>query len=85
MSELGVDMKVSFWTGLMAPAGTPKEVVKRLNEEMVKVLAHPDVKRKFANLFVIPTSSSPEDLSRQISAEISLWKDVALENHIKAD
>ncbi len=85
MSELGVDMKVSFWTGLLAPTGTPKEVVKRLNEEMVKVLAHPDVKRKFASLYVIPTSSSPEELSRQISSEISLWKDVALENRIKAD
>jgi tripartite-type tricarboxylate transporter receptor subunit TctC len=85
MSELGVDMKVSFWTGLLAPAGTPKDIVKRLNEEMAKVLVHPEVKRKFANLYVIPTSSSPEELSRQISTEIALWKDVALENHIKAD
>ncbi len=85
MGELGVDLKVSFWTGLLAPAGTPKEVIKRLNEEMVKVMALADVKKKFAGLNVIPTTSSPEELSRQISTEISMWKEVALENHIKAD
>jgi tripartite-type tricarboxylate transporter receptor subunit TctC len=85
MGELGVDLKVSFWTGLLAPAGTPKEVIKRLNEEMVKVMALADVKKKFAGLNVIPTTSSPEELSRQISAEIAMWKEVALENHIKAD
>jgi len=83
--ELGVDLRVSFWTGLLAPAGTPKEIIKRLNDEMVKVIAHPDVKKRFANLNVIPASSSPEELTRQINTEISLWKDVALENHIKAD
>ena len=83
--ELGVDLRVSFWTGLLAPAGTPKEIIKRLNDEMVKVIAHPDVKKRFANLNVIPASSSPDELTRQINTEISLWKDVALENHIKAD
>ncbi len=85
LSELGVDLRVSFWTGLLAPAGTPKDIVKRIHEEMVKVLVNPDVKRKFANLFVIPASSTPEELSKQINSEISLWKEVALENHIKAD
>jgi tripartite-type tricarboxylate transporter receptor subunit TctC len=70
---------------LLAPAATPKEVIKRLNEEMVKVMALADVKKKFAALNVIPTTSSPEELSRQISAEIAMWKEVALENHIKAD
>jgi len=85
LAELGVDLKVSFWTGLLAPAGTPKENIKRLNEEMLKVIAHPEVKKKFANLNVIPASSSPEEMARLINSEITLWKDVALENRIKAD
>jgi tripartite-type tricarboxylate transporter receptor subunit TctC len=85
MTELGVDLKVSFWTGLLAPAGTPKEVIKRLNEEMLKVMANADVKKKFAGLNVIAATSSPEDLARQINTEIAMWREVALENHIKAD
>ena len=85
MTELGVDLKVSFWTGLLAPAGTPKEVIKRLNEEMLKVMANADVKKKFAGLNVIAATSTPEDLARQINTEIAMWREVALENHIKAD
>jgi tripartite-type tricarboxylate transporter receptor subunit TctC len=85
LSELGVDLKVSFWTGLIAPAGTPKEIIKRINDEMLKVIAHPDVRKKFAGLNVIPTSSSPDELARLINSEITLWREVALENHIKAD
>jgi len=85
MIELGVDLKVSFWTGLLAPAGTHKEVIKRINAEMLKVMAHTDVKKKFAGLNVIAATSSPEDLARQINTEIAMWKEVALENQIKAD
>jgi tripartite-type tricarboxylate transporter receptor subunit TctC len=85
LSELGVDLKVSFWTGLIAPAGTPKEIIKRINDEMLKVIAHPDVRKKFAGLNVVPASSSPDELARLINSEITLWREVALENHIKAD
>lgn len=85
LGELGVDLKVSFWTGLLAPAGTPKDIIKRVNEEIVKALAHPDVRKKLSNLSVIPTSSTPEELNRQINSEIALWREVAIENHIKAD
>jgi tripartite-type tricarboxylate transporter receptor subunit TctC len=53
--ELGVDLRVSFWTGLLAPAGTPKEIIKRLNDEMVKVIAHPDVKKRFAKFECDPS------------------------------
>jgi len=85
MTELGIDLNVSFWTGLLAPAGTPLPIIKRVQEEMVKVIAMPDVKKRLAALYVVPTSSSAEEMSKLINTEIALWRQVALENNIKAD
>jgi tripartite-type tricarboxylate transporter receptor subunit TctC len=85
MTELGIDLNVSFWTGLLAPAGTPSPVVKRIQEEMVKVIAMPDVRKRLATLYVVPTSSTPEEMTKLINSEISLWRQVALENNIKAE
>jgi tripartite-type tricarboxylate transporter receptor subunit TctC len=85
MSELGIDLNVSFWTGLLAPSGTPAPIIKRIQEEMVKIIAMPDIKKRLASLYVVPASSTPEEMSKLINSEISLWRQVALENNIKAE
>jgi tripartite-type tricarboxylate transporter receptor subunit TctC len=85
MSELGIDLNVSFWTGLLAPSGTPAPIIKRIHEEMVKIIDMPDVKKRLSALYVVPTTSTPEEMSKLISTEISLWRQVALENNIKAE
>ena len=85
MSELGIDLNVSFWTGLLAPSGTPAPIIKRIHEEMVKIIHMPDVKKLLSALYVVPTTSTPEEMSKLISTEISLWRQVALENNIKAE
>jgi len=85
LSELGVDLKIAFWTGILAPNGTPQPIVKRLQEEIAKVLLNPDVKKRFAALYVVPSSSTPEEFSQLINQEIALWREVAKDNHIKAD
>jgi tripartite-type tricarboxylate transporter receptor subunit TctC len=85
LSELGVDLKVSFWSGLLAPAGTPAPVIRRLQDEIAKVMNMPDVKSRFTAMSVVPASSTPEEFSKVIATEIPLWKQLALDNNIKAN
>jgi tripartite-type tricarboxylate transporter receptor subunit TctC len=61
------------WFALMAPAGTPKEVVQRLHEVTVKGLARPDVKEKYAGIGTDVAPMAPEELARFIQAEIGNW------------
>jgi tripartite-type tricarboxylate transporter receptor subunit TctC len=83
MGELGVDLKVSFWSGLLAPNGTPPAVLKRLQEELAKVLEMPDVRKRISAMSVIPGSSTPEEFSKLIASEIAMWRQVAQDNNIK--
>lgn len=85
LSELGVDLKVSLWIGLLAPAGTPPEIVKRLQEELAKVVDMPDVKKRISAMSVIPASNTPEEFSKLIATEIPMWTKVAQDNNIKAN
>jgi tripartite-type tricarboxylate transporter receptor subunit TctC len=85
LSELGIDLKVSLWIGLLAPAGTPTEIVKRLSSEIAKVVDLPDVKKRISAMSVIPATNTPEEFAKFVASEIPLWKQLALENSIKVD
>ncbi len=85
MTELGVDINVTFWSGLLAPAGTPAPIVKKIQEEVAKVLEMPDVKKRISGLAITPTSSTPEQLEKMINSEINIWRQVATEKNIKAN
>jgi tripartite-type tricarboxylate transporter receptor subunit TctC len=69
----------------MAPAGTPSAVISRLQDELSKILVNKDVKNRLFNLNVVPTSSTSEELNKLIYSEISMWRQVALDNNIKAE
>lgn len=72
LAEAGVpDYAFDSWFGILAPAGTPREVVKRLNTELNKALALPDVKEKLLGLGAEATPSSPEEFDRFIVAEVA--------------
>ncbi len=60
----------SGWHGLFAPAGTPPEIVARLNAEMLKVLAAPKIKERISALGAEPASSSSEELSKLLARDI---------------
>jgi tripartite-type tricarboxylate transporter receptor subunit TctC len=85
LSELGIDIQVAFWSGLMAPAGTPAPVIKRLQEEVERVLNLADVRQRISAMSITPGASSSQDFARLLATEIPLWKQVALDNKIKAD
>lgn len=62
---------VSTWQAVLAPAGTPREVVQRLNAEIVKAMALPDIKEKFLSFGTDAASSTPEELGRFLASEVA--------------
>jgi tripartite-type tricarboxylate transporter receptor subunit TctC len=85
LAELGIDLKVSLWIGLLAPAGTPPEIVRQLQDGVAKVVAMPDVQKRMTTMSVIPMSNTSEEFSKVIASEIPLWKQLAADNNIKAN
>ena len=78
MAELGhPDIGFRFWTGLFAPAGTPAAIVRRLADEVAKVLALPEVSAQMASLQVEPAASSPDELARLVQSDLQRWGQVA--------
>lgn len=67
---------VTSWNGVSAPAGTPKPVIDRLNQEINAVVALPDVKQRLLDLGVEARGSSPEALGQLLVVEIAKWKKV---------
>ncbi len=61
------------WAGLLAPAGTPKEIVARLNEAMVKVLKLAETKERFLSQGAEPAPSTPEQFGALVKAEYEKW------------
>ena len=66
-------VEVSAWYGVLAPAGTPKEIISKLNAETVKAIADPKVVQQIANVGAEAVSSTPEEFSAYIKAEIARW------------
>jgi tripartite-type tricarboxylate transporter receptor subunit TctC len=64
------------WNGLLAPAGTPKEVVAKLNAELKKALDLPDIKERFAAQGFAAAYSTPDAYARFIDAEVDKWAKV---------
>lgn len=86
MREAGfTDMDIALWTGILAPAGTPPAVVKRLRDEVARVLKLPEVRERIAALGIDPVASTPEEFSRLIATDIAKWTAVAKAANIKAD
>jgi tripartite-type tricarboxylate transporter receptor subunit TctC len=74
VAEAGVpDYEFTIWFALFAPTGTPKPIITRLNQEIVKGLAEPDMREKLARAGVNAGSSTPEELAKHLRAEVSKW------------
>lgn len=69
--------------GMFAPARTPAAVVKRLNEEILKVLANADLNAKFLNIGVEPVGSTPEQFADFIQADMAKWGKVIKDGNIR--
>ena len=85
ISETIPGFEVAPWWGLLAPAGTPREIVTRLHSETVRILALPDVKSHYANLGMTAVSSTPEQFSAYIQSETLHWAKIVKAAGIKAE
>ncbi|SFB78366.1 Tripartite-type tricarboxylate transporter, receptor component TctC [Polaromonas sp. OV174] len=86
LSEAGVPgYEVQVVIGLMAPAGTPKPVVDRLNAEINKIITRPDVREAWAKSDGQVLVMSPEELGKTLSAEVEKWTDLVKTANIKLD
>ena len=77
--------QAEVWFGLLAPAGTPKDVVARLNDAIVKVLQMPDVKAKFELSGAATAPTTPEQFAARIADESVAWAKVVKDANIKAE
>jgi len=86
VAEAGVPgYEIGIWNGLVAPAGTPKPVLDRLYDEVVKVVALPEVKQSFANIGAETLSSTPQEFAALIKAELAKYAKVVKDAGVRID
>lgn len=85
IAESGVPgFEVYLWLGVVAPAGTPKEVITKLNTEINRILAIPEAKERISGLGAEVVGSTPEQLTDHIKSEIERWGKV-IKPHMRVD
>ena len=86
VAEAGVPgYELAVWFGVLAPAGTPRDIIGRLNAEIVKALNSADIKDRFAKQGVEVRTSTPEQFGEFVKSEVARWAKVVLDANIKAD
>ena len=86
VDEAGVPgYDVTVWFGVLTVAGTPPDIVKRLNTEMVRILHSPEVKDRITKAGVDVVAGTPEHFSGYLKSEVARWAKVVQEAGIKAD
>ena len=86
VAEAGVPgYEQQVWFGVLAPAGTPRDIVNRLNTEIVKVLNSPEVKERFGKQGVEVRTTTPDEFSVFLRSEVVRWARVIKDAAIKAD
>ena len=86
MEEAGVPgIEVTAFAGIVAPAGTPEPVIKRLNAALNEGLATPETKEAIKKLGAVSKPGSPEDFARFIKTQYEKWQDVAKAANINID
>jgi tripartite-type tricarboxylate transporter receptor subunit TctC len=86
VAEMGFkDFETSQWYGILAPAGTPREIVKRLQEESLKALKSNSVTERFASDSAVGGGGPPEEFAAFINRQQKIWKDIVTRAGIKPD
>ena len=86
MDEAGVKgFEVAGWYGILAPAGTPRSIIVKLNKEIVRILQTPEVRQHMAADGSEPVGSTPEQFAAHIRSEVAKWHKVVEEAGVKAE
>ncbi|HQW37063.1 MAG TPA: tripartite tricarboxylate transporter substrate binding protein [Usitatibacteraceae bacterium] len=78
-------MNLSTWHGVWAPKGTPPAIVKKLNAEIARIVALPDVREKIKGLGGVPVGNTPEQFDAYQRAELAKWSRIVKESGAKVD
>jgi tripartite-type tricarboxylate transporter receptor subunit TctC len=77
MAEAGIkDMVVTAWFGFVAPAGTPPAIVNRIQQATKKVLAMPDIQKRFAEMGGVPGGNTPAEFGAFMDKERESWRKI---------
>ena len=88
VAPIGQDVpgyQVESWYGLYAPAGTPADVIAKLNAAAKKAAASPDFAKKIEQEGLSIVASDPAELDRYVKAEEARWSKIVKENNIKSE
>ena len=86
MAEAGIPgIEIVLWSGLLAPAGTPAAIVRKLQDEVTRVVRLPEIHERLAGMAIDPVGNTSEEFARIIAADIAKWTAVAKAANIKAD
>jgi tripartite-type tricarboxylate transporter receptor subunit TctC len=86
LAESGLPgFQVQSWTGVIAPAGTPKDIVARLNSSIRAILETPEVRDRLLAAGLEPAPNTPEEFSELIRGEIARWAKAIKDAGIKSD
>ena len=86
LAEAGIpDIEIVLWSGLLAPAGTPAAILRKVQEELARVLKLAEIRERLAGLAIDPVGNTPDEFARIITADIAKWTAVAKAANIRAD
>src|SRR5262249_34998510 len=86
VSEAGVPgYEATIWLGIMAPKSTPQPIIDKLNAEIRKIIARPDLKEAWAKQGAVPMSMTPSEFGAYLEKDIKKWAEVVKTANIKVD
>jgi tripartite-type tricarboxylate transporter receptor subunit TctC len=86
LAESGLpDIKGDAWIAFIAPAKTPAAVIKTLHDQIVQVLAEPEIREKLRAQYMDPVGNTPEEFRKQLDADVARWTPVIEQNGITLD
>jgi len=86
IAEAGVPgYEATIWLGVIAPKGTPPAIVAKLNAEIAKIAARPDVKADWAKQGAVAMSMSPDEFGKFLADDIVKWEKIVKASGAKAD
>jgi tripartite-type tricarboxylate transporter receptor subunit TctC len=85
LMESGVDVEADAWNGLIAPGGTPRPIIDKINKDVVEIIKKPAVREKLAAQLMEVVGGTPEEFRARIDGEIARWAPVIKAKDIKVN
>ncbi len=83
LKESGIDVEADAWNGLIAPGGTPKAIIAKINKDVVEIMRQPEIRQRLAAQLMEPVGSTPEEFRKLIDNEVARWAPVIKAANVK--